>query len=113
MEVTEEEEMKRGMDYGALPLGKCPACTGSRRTMPTVPVCWDENTVGCGCLGVSMTEKEQVLCVDGPFSSESNILESGLKRLIVCRFGREERGENQNLVRGHGGFCIICSLEIL
>lgn len=54
--------------------------------MTTLPVCRSENTVGCGRLGVLMTEREQVLRIDGSFGFESRN-----EVLVVCGFGKEEK----------------------
>lgn len=72
--------MATGIGYGVISLDKCPAGSHrpmSRRTMTMVPACRDENTMRCGRLGVSMTKREQVLRVAGPFGFESKILKMG------------------------------------
>lgn len=43
-----------------------------------------------GVLGVAMMGKEQVLCIDGKFGLELNVLKMGIVKLMVCWSGREK-----------------------
>lgn len=79
--------------------------------MTTAPVCRDEDTVGCGRLRVSMTEKDQVLRVDGPFGFESNILKMGMKCWWCVNLEEKRREEEiRNWGEGRGGLLTVCSL---
>lgn len=68
-----------GTGYAVTPLGKCPAGGGSRRPVPTMTGCCDENAVWMRASLVSDDGREQERCVDGPFGSVSNVLKMCMK----------------------------------
>lgn len=71
--------------------------------MTTLPVCRDENIVGCGRLGLLMTQREQVLRIDGP-RLRVKYPEDGNEVLVVCGFGREEKRKSKSGDSGTEGF---------
>jgi hypothetical protein len=93
-----------GIGYAVILLGKCPARAGSRQPVPTVPVCWDENAAWMwASSGFDDGKRTRTMCC-WALRLRVECSEDGDEALMVCRFGRVQKREQQNLWRARRHF---------